>query len=208
MTVDTFKQEIAEAVRAYEKFVICLDKTPEDCEASVRSLMEKAINAYESRGLHLRHGIALDKQVTVILSQNDSPRPLCGIYFNLHSPYQRHSLPKTVKPLTEPVAEKHPKVATIERSVRARGARVYVDYLQNILGKTLAAAYSARASDYAGVSTPLSWQEVDRGVRREDFTIRTLPARARAQGDLWAALRNAKGVDLARVERYARVAGV
>jgi bifunctional non-homologous end joining protein LigD len=106
------------------------------------------------------------------------------------------------------VARKHPKAATVERSVRARGARVYVDYLQNILGKTLASAYSARASEYAGVSTPLTWREVDKGVRREDFTIRTLPPRVRAQGDLWAALRKAKGVDLSRVEKYAKVSGV
>jgi bifunctional non-homologous end joining protein LigD len=101
------------------------------------------------------------------------------------------------------VAQKHPKVATVERAVRARGARVYVDYLQNILGKTLATAYSARASGYAGVSTPLTWEEVDEGVRREDFTIRTAPARFRKVGDLWGALRRAKAVDLSRVARYA-----
>src|SRR5207253_4735214 len=67
------------------------------------------------------------------------------------------------------VARKHPRVATIERSVRARGPRVYVDVLQNILGKTLATAYSARASDYAGVSTPLTWTEVDDGIDPRDF---------------------------------------
>jgi hypothetical protein len=39
--------------------------------------------------------------VTVILSQCDEPLPMCGIYFNLHSPYQKKSLPKTVKPLVE-----------------------------------------------------------------------------------------------------------
>ncbi len=61
------------------------------------------------------------------------------------------------------VAQKHPKVATVERTVRARGARVYIDCLQNILGKTLATAYSARASDYAGVSTPLTWKKSTRG---------------------------------------------
>jgi bifunctional non-homologous end joining protein LigD len=94
------------------------------------------------------------------------------------------------------VAEKHPKVATVERSVRARGARIYVDYLQNIEGKTLASAYSARASEYAGVSTPLTWKEVDRGIRREDFTIVTVPARLRKVGDLWAPLRTARGADL------------
>ena len=82
-------------------------------------------------------------------------------------------------------------------------ARVYVDYLQNILGKTLATAYSARASDYAGVSTPLTWKEVDEGVTREDFTIRTAPARFREVGDLWAAVRKARGINLARLEKYA-----
>ena len=99
------------------------------------------------------------------------------------------------------VAHKHPGAATVERSVRARGARVYVDFLQNILGKTLASAYSARASSYAGVSTPLTWKEVDAGVRREDFTIETVPARLREVGDLWNALRTSKGVDLSRVTR-------
>ena len=100
------------------------------------------------------------------------------------------------------VAQKHPKIATIERTVRLRGSRVYIDYLQNILGKTLATAYSARASAYAGVSTPLTWQEIDEGVRREDFTIRTAPERFARTGDLWAALRRAKGADLSRVSRY------
>ncbi|MBE0542707.1 MAG: hypothetical protein IH623_15230 [Verrucomicrobia bacterium] len=105
MTIETFKREIAESVRAYDKFVVCLDKTPEDFETVLVSLVQKAIKAYESRGANLRHGIALDKQVTVILSQSDSPRPLCGIYFNLHSPYKRNALPQTVKPLTETLGE-------------------------------------------------------------------------------------------------------
>ena len=102
------------------------------------------------------------------------------------------------------VSQKHPKIATVERSVRARGPRVYVDYLQNILGKTLATAYSARASDYAGVSTPLTWDEIDGGVRRQDFTITTMPARLKSVGDLWANLRNAKGVNLSRVSKQYR----
>jgi bifunctional non-homologous end joining protein LigD len=99
------------------------------------------------------------------------------------------------------VTERHPKEATIERSVRSRGTRVYVDYLQNIQGKTLACAYSARASAYAGVSAPLTWTEVERGVKREDFTIETMPARVREVGDLWKPLRDAKGVDLAAIVR-------
>ena len=79
MTVDTFKSEIAAAIKAYDKYIICIDKTPEDFEASLTSLTAKAIKAYESRGAGFRHGIALDKEVTVILSQCDEPLPMCGI---------------------------------------------------------------------------------------------------------------------------------
>jgi hypothetical protein len=95
VTVETFKQELAEAVRTYDKFVVCLEKTPDQFEASLVSLMNKAIKAYETRGPNLRHGIALDKQVTIILSQTEEERPLCGIYFNLHSPYQKQVAAKS-----------------------------------------------------------------------------------------------------------------
>ena len=88
---------------------------------------------------------------------------------------------------------------------RPRGT-VYVDYLQNILGKTLATAYSARASDYAGVSTPLTWKEVARGVDPRDFTIRTAPARFKEVGDLWAPLREGKPVNIKDVLRRAQKA--
>ena len=100
VTADMFKPEMAEALKAYEKYIVCIDKVPDDCEASLRSLMEKAIKAYQNRGPHLRHGIALDRQVTIILSQTDNERPLCGIYFNLHSPYQKKSAAKTAKSTT------------------------------------------------------------------------------------------------------------
>ena len=89
MTVNDFKPQIAAALRMYDKCIVCLDKPPEDCKESLASLMKKAINAYENRAPGLRHGIALDRQVTIILSQNDGDLPLCGIYFNLHSPYQK-----------------------------------------------------------------------------------------------------------------------
>jgi hypothetical protein len=94
LTVETFESEIAEAMKAYDRYIVCIDKTPEDCRASLTSLMAKAIKAYLSRGPHLRHGIALDRQVTVILSQTENDRPLCGIYFNLHSPYKKRPAPQ------------------------------------------------------------------------------------------------------------------
>ena len=97
MTAEQFKPEIAEALKSYEKYILCIDKTPEQCEAALASLMEKAVRAYENRSAGLRHGIALDKQVTVILSQTESERPLCAIYFNLSSPYHKNPATKKAK---------------------------------------------------------------------------------------------------------------
>lgn len=91
LSVETFETEIAEALRVYDRFVVCLDKPPEDCREALLRLIEKAIRAYLDRGPGLRHGIALDRQVTVILSQTEGDTPLCGIYFNLHSPYHKRS---------------------------------------------------------------------------------------------------------------------
>jgi hypothetical protein len=91
LTAETFKAEIGEATKSFEKFVVCLDKTPDEAADSITRLVEKAIHAFINRGPAMRHGIALDRQVTVILSQVDHERPLCGIYFNLHSPYQKAS---------------------------------------------------------------------------------------------------------------------
>jgi bifunctional non-homologous end joining protein LigD len=104
------------------------------------------------------------------------------------------------------IAARHPRLATVERTVRARPrGSVYVDYLQNILGKTLATAYSARASDFAGVSTPLTWEEIDEPIDPRDFTIVTAPRRFAAKPDLWARLRTARPANLDSVFRkYAR----
>ena len=106
------------------------------------------------------------------------------------------------------VAQKHPRVATVERALADRGRRVYVDFLQNTRGKTLASAYSARGVPDAGVSTPLTWKEIDAGVDRGAFTMLTIEARLREVGDLWAALRRAPAADLAAVfsARRARAA--
>jgi bifunctional non-homologous end joining protein LigD len=84
------------------------------------------------------------------------------------------------------VSEAHPKVATIERWVKQRGAsQVYVDYLQNIIGKTVAAAYAARANPDALVSTPLEWDELTDDLDPREFTIETAPKRFEEVGDIW-----------------------
>jgi bifunctional non-homologous end joining protein LigD len=91
------------------------------------------------------------------------------------------------KEFARAVAADHTSLLTAEYRIadRPRG-RVLVDYNQNAWGRTLASVYSPRPKPGAPVSTPLAWSEVERGVRLEDFTLRTVPARVAALGDLWA----------------------
>lgn len=85
------------------------------------------------------------------------------------------------------VAERHPKIATVERWTKQRpSSAIYVDFLQNIRGKTVAGVYSVRAQSRPTVSTPLEWSEVAAGLDPAAFTIDTVPARVRERGDLWA----------------------
>jgi bifunctional non-homologous end joining protein LigD len=105
------------------------------------------------------------------------------------------------------VSEKHPALATIERSLAARRGRIYVDYMQNMRGKTLASVYSPRANVFAGVSTPLTWEEVDEGVSPEDFTVASFADRLKDAGDLWRDFRKAKAVDLGLAGKKKSLAG-
>src|SRR3954469_15600382 len=85
------------------------------------------------------------------------------------------------------VAEGHPKEATIERFVKARGAATgYVDYLQNIKGKTVAGAYCVRAKPGATVSTPLKWSELTDDLDPRDFHLGNAADRFEKVGDIWS----------------------
>jgi len=85
------------------------------------------------------------------------------------------------------VASAHPREATVERTVSARPkATVYVDYLQNVLGKSVAAAYAVRARPGATVSTPLEWDELTSKLDPRDFTIGTVGERFARVGDIWS----------------------
>jgi bifunctional non-homologous end joining protein LigD len=87
------------------------------------------------------------------------------------------------------LAAARPALLTAEYRIPKRPAgRVLVDYNQNAWGRTLASVYSVRPHPRALVSTPVTWDEVARGVRLEDLHIGNVPARVRARGDLWAPL--------------------
>jgi bifunctional non-homologous end joining protein LigD len=89
---------------------------------------------------------------------------------------------------------RHPALVTAEyRKAKRPSGRVLVDYNQNAWGRTLASVYSVRPTPRATVSTPVTWAEVEQGIRIEDFRIENLPERLRELGDLWKPIDAARG---------------
>lgn len=108
------------------------------------------------------------------------------VYLPLQPKYDYRRVATISEGLAAEVARRAPKIATIQRSLAKRQKQqVYVDALQNARGKTIAAAFSARAKDGATVSMPLTWKQIEKGVKISDFTIENLPGLGKKQGDSW-----------------------
>jgi bifunctional non-homologous end joining protein LigD len=108
------------------------------------------------------------------------------IYIPCRPYYTYDQIRELISRLCRGVHEKKPRLTTMERKVKKRGTKVYLDYLQNGWGKTINAPYTARPVPGACVSTPLSWEEALSGKTVPgDFTIKTLPARLQSKGDLF-----------------------
>ena len=98
------------------------------------------------------------------------------------------------------VEKQLPKLVTLERSKAKRHGRLYFDCLQNAYGKTAVAAYSLRGLDGAPVSAPLRWSEVKPGLDPRAFNLKSMPARLRTAGDLFAPALD-QGVRLPRFKK-------
>jgi bifunctional non-homologous end joining protein LigD len=112
---------------------------------------------------------------------------------HVYVPIVRGPLQKQVwtfaKALAQELAGRHAALMTSEYKVAKRPkGRVLVDYNQNAWGRTLASVYSVRPTPFAGVSTPLTWKEIDKGCRIEDFRLDNVRARFKKTGDLWKPL--------------------
>lgn len=110
-------------------------------------------------------------------------------------PIQRHFTFDQVREMAESIGHflegLHPDDVTLAWAVRDRTGKVFVDYNQNVRGKSLAAAFSPRRHPYATVSMPVSWDELAQ-VYPTDFTIRTVPDLLAERGDPWADILDAK----------------
>src|SRR5204863_570529 len=111
---------------------------------------------------------------------------------HVYVPLKRGPLQKEVWTFTKAfavdLAEKHPKILTAQYRIAKRPkGRVLVDYNQNAWGRTLASVYSVRPTKFASVSTPVTWEEIERGFTPEAFTMDAVTRRVAAKGDMFAA---------------------
>ena len=108
------------------------------------------------------------------------------IYVPLKPKLEFGKVAAVAEALATEVAQRAPKIATVQRSLAKRQKQqVYVDAMQNARGKTIAAPYSARAKPGATVSMPLTWKQIEKGVRISDFTIQNVTKLVEKNGDTW-----------------------
>lgn len=107
------------------------------------------------------------------------------IYIPLGAQYTYDEARDFTKLLCYFIHEMLPETTSMERNVKKRGDKIYLDFLQNRRGQTLAAAYCVRPKPGATVSAPLKWNEVKSGLKLADFNILTMPDRIKKVGDLY-----------------------
>src|SRR5437588_10073285 len=109
------------------------------------------------------------------------------VYLPLKPKQSYRNIAAVAEALASEVAQRVPKIGTIQRSLAKRQKQqVYVDAMHNARGKTIAAAFSARAKPGATVSMPLTWKQIEKGVKISDFTIKNVPGLIKKNHDAWA----------------------
>ncbi|NEN24228.1 DNA ligase D [Cryomorpha ignava] len=107
------------------------------------------------------------------------------IYIPLSGKYDYDESRSFAKLICHFIQERLPKTTSMERSIKARNGKIYLDFMQNKKGQTLAAPYCVRPRPGATVSTPLHWDEVNKNLKISDFDIHNMPSRIEKEGDLF-----------------------
>ncbi|HBG17904.1 MAG TPA: DNA ligase D [Desulfobulbaceae bacterium] len=107
------------------------------------------------------------------------------LYVPVRRCYTYSQVQNFVKLIETYIHSQNPEITSLERSPAARKGKIYLDYLQNAKGKTMASVYSIRPRLGAPVSAPLSWDELHTGLDPRKFTLRTMRRRLERKGDLW-----------------------
>jgi bifunctional non-homologous end joining protein LigD len=124
------------------------------------------------------------------------------IYIPLAAKYTYDESQDFARKLVGIVNRQIPEFTSIERMIANRHGKMYLDFLQNRPGATIACPYSLRPKPGATVSMPLHWDEVKPGLSMKDFTIFNAVARLKGEGDIFIDVLG-KGVDLNKIMKKA-----
>lgn len=117
------------------------------------------------------------------------------LYFPVGAQYSFAEVKAFAYLLAQKVHDRLPDLTSLERLPKERRKQIYLDFLQNAIGQTIAAPYCVRPKPGATVSTPLHWHEIKTGLHPEQFTIKNMPERLAAMGDIFKPVLG-KGIDL------------
>lgn len=120
------------------------------------------------------------------------------IYIPMNAKYSYEQGKNLAHLIALEVHRREPRLTSVERMPQKRKRKIYVDFLQNREGQTLASPYSLRPTPGATVSMPLHWDEVKPSLKQTDFTIKNAQTRLKRTGDLWKPALQ-KGIDLSKV---------
>lgn len=121
------------------------------------------------------------------------------IFIPLGAQYDYEHSKEFARVLVQLVHERIPDYTTLERAVKDRKGKMYLDFLQNRPQATIACAYSLRPKPHASVSMPLHWDEVKKGLKVSDFNIENAPKRLAEIGDIFQPVLG-KGIKIEEIE--------
>ncbi len=125
------------------------------------------------------------------------------VYIPLGAKYSYDQSQMFARIVVNIVHQRLPGYTSVERIISKRKGKMYLDFLQNRPGATIACPYSLRPKKGATVSMPLHWEEVKPGLKMSDFTIFNAVERAKKEGDLFKGVLS-KGIDLDKTLKKAK----
>jgi bifunctional non-homologous end joining protein LigD len=190
----------------------CIEMNPWNSRLGSLQRPDYVVIDLDPEDISFAHVVAAAREVRKVLARADadshcktSGKRGLHVYVPLGAKYDYDQARVFAEIVANVVHGLLPGTTSVVRSPALRQGRVYLDFLQNRRGQTLAAPYSARPAPGAPVSTPLKWSEVTMRLNPAQFTIQTMRARLDKVGDLWGPVLGA-GVDLRHaLERLAKL---
>lgn len=159
----------------------------------------------DPNGVDFKHVITVARTVKVVCDEwgipaypKTSGKTGLHIYIPMGAKYTYEQGKNLAHLIAIEVNNREPKLTSVLRLPEKRRHKIYVDFLQNREGQTLASPYSVRPTPEATVSMPLRWDEVKPGLKPTDFNIKNALTRLKRVGDLWKPVMQ-KGINLQKI---------